>query len=58
MNDKQGSAIGYVAFEGSLIRKTNLGNILQQPLNDYLYLAVGSSGRYFLDRYYQFNGHI
>ena len=23
-----------------------------------MYLAVGSSGRYFLDRYHQFNGHI
>ncbi|CAD8058815.1 unnamed protein product [Paramecium sonneborni] len=58
INDKQGSAIGYVVFDGLSIRKTNFGNIIQQPLNDYLYLAVGSSGRYFLDRYHQFNGHI
>ena len=45
-------ATGFVAFDGQFIRSTNCGNILQQPLNDYLYLAVGSSGKQILNRYF------
>lgn len=53
--EKEGNAKGFVMFSGDNVRETKFDNIIHKPLNNYLYLGIGTSG---VKRYPLFNGQI
>jgi hypothetical protein len=51
-----GKAQGFVIFGGDTIRATQFPDVTHQPVTDYAYLAVGSSGAKLVKNYQAFNG--
>ncbi|CAD8140693.1 unnamed protein product [Paramecium octaurelia] len=56
--DKTGKVQGHIVFNGEQVRSTQFPVVTHNPITDYAYFAVGSSGTKLLKNYHAFNGQL